>query len=192
MVTGSPYNEGAEWRIRGRFAVLAGLSRSGYRPYDPEHVGYFEMGWPRGETLKSRSVEEASKECSNDTMGEKCLRLSVPFEWFEPNEFETSTSRNRAILLLWIKDDMFEDWPLKRLKLLKHVLTDKIAIEEPKMELKIIGPWSSTTLKAMLTDDTKLDGGEIYSPSATAPDSLLLQEPSQPLCEAEKDPRARV
>ena len=192
MVTGSPYNEGAEWRIRGRFAVLAGLSRSGYRPYDPEHVGYFEMGWPRGETLKSRSVEEASKECSNDIMGEKCLRLSVPFEWFELNEFETSTSRNRAILLLWIKNDMFEDWPLKRLKLLKHVLTDKIAVEQPKMELKIIGPWSSTTLKAMLTDDTKLDGGEIYSPSATAPDSLLLQEPSQPLCEAEEDTRARV
>ena len=226
MVTGSPYAEGAEWRIRGRFAVLAGLSRSGYKPSDPEHVGYFRMGWPRGETLKQHSVEEA-RECLIDDPDENCLGLTVPFEWFQVNDFSVSPSQrsyldlnairkrnpiDRAdeVLLFWIKDDMFEDFPLKRLALFKQTLADNIEIEENRqtdIKFKIIGPWSSTTLQAMLTLDAEssgpskwsdfvnqaLAGVEIYSPSATAVDSLLLDTHPQPTCDdATKDPRSVV
>ena len=37
MVPGGPYAENQEWRLRSRYALMAGLSASGYSPVDPEH-----------------------------------------------------------------------------------------------------------------------------------------------------------
>ena len=40
MVSGGPYAEDREWRIRNRYAVLAGLDKDDYKPVDPEHLNF--------------------------------------------------------------------------------------------------------------------------------------------------------
>lgn len=44
MVPGSAYSEDAEHRRQTRFAVFAGLARSGFIPKDSSHIKYFS--WP--------------------------------------------------------------------------------------------------------------------------------------------------
>jgi len=170
MVFGSRYEEDAELRIRRRYAVLSGLSRVGFVPEDPEHLGFISV---------------SPKNCPYEN--KVCLSNIMPFEWLRsPGKVDDS------ILLLWMNDQVFKDKPLVTL----GRLVDYFDIGEmmgARVVLKIIGPTGSTTLKSMIAEIAEISncqhygaspisnlqrGVEIYSPFATVDESILLQNPS--------------
>ncbi len=60
MVSGGPYGEDVESRIRSRFAVVSALGQSGFAPLDAEHVGTLEIPWPSSRELERwRTSEQA-------------------------------------------------------------------------------------------------------------------------------------
>src|SRR5262249_60348104 len=98
LVPGGRYAEDIEVRLRARYAVLSGLSVADYVPEDEEHLGYFQMPWPRGSAFV-----HAAAPPPNDLSGRK---LIVPFEWFRPNQLRPPQNPNdpspQAVLLLWL------------------------------------------------------------------------------------------
>lgn len=131
-LSGAPYFEDAEFRRRLRYAVLAGLSRRGFVPNDAQHIGYFRP--KRNENLSLPDV--------------------IPFEWFE------SSTDARAILVLWLNEDVLTEHPLQKFSQLVHVLRSQ-GIERIEGDLdnpvagvpiRIIGPQLSSTLRAMVQD----------------------------------------
>ncbi|OAI15387.1 hypothetical protein A1507_14395 [Methylomonas koyamae] len=52
-LSGAPYPEEAEQRMRRRYAVLSGLANQGRAPIDEQHIGYLE---PTHESLQKKST----------------------------------------------------------------------------------------------------------------------------------------
>jgi hypothetical protein len=159
MVSGAPYAEESEWRIRHRYAVLSGLSRLGFIPEDSAHIKYV--------------VNPLADEKTSDTI---CMSNILPYEWLEKN----SEKGKRNILLLWLNDDNFRKKPLSNLADLIHKLP-KSSNNSPVGAVKIIGPAGSETLLDMVKElwdgqKTMPKGIQIYSATATAEDSLLIKQ----------------
>jgi hypothetical protein len=147
MVTGDPYANGVEWRVRSRVALLSALGMAGYVPEDDGHISYVEFSdWP-------------SKTANPDLGGaRKCGNLIVPFESFrfdgqkgkrgavaalasacwnseEPQLMralhisctylarkEPPNSRPKRIVVLWLAENAFENSPWNRIQRLCQVL----------------------------------------------------------------------
>jgi hypothetical protein len=92
IVSGAPYAADIESRRRTRYAVLAGLYRSGYRPVNNEHVGYVRLA----EFYKDDLAR------ANDL---------AAFEWFVSND-AAQGSRPARVLLLWLDQDGFRTNPI--------------------------------------------------------------------------------
>ena len=186
MVTGSQYAEGSEWRVRTRFAVLSGLERAGYVSEDREHIGFFKISWPPGSLLTgSNGLPATLPEC--DTNSD--LNLTVPFEWLVRYDSSKTDSPKDFVLLLWLHEELFEDFPLTRLAMLIQNVRAADNSATNLLPVKIIGPWGSTTLREMFCEETTrnigcfsstnsvsnvLDRVTIYSPSATAADWRIV------------------
>lgn len=165
MVTGSPYSDGGEWRIRSRYAVLAGLSQSRglsgerYVPVDCEHICFARI--PLGKGNPS---------------------LAVPYEWLERSSPDTPDDRE-SVLVLWLRAESFEENPLAKLNGLVDALrsrgdTNGVPYTAVQLPAMIIGPWGSTTLREMLRECTNslavaTTSMTVYSASATAADWRL-------------------
>ncbi|MCD6271313.1 MAG: hypothetical protein J7K30_00360 [Deltaproteobacteria bacterium] len=157
MVFGGPYAENIEWRIRGRYAILFALATLGYVPEDAEHLGYIKN--------------------QNNNKG---ITDIIPYEWLIPCKIKPDLKTKPPILLLWLNDDSFSPKPLKKLGELKNLLEDKA---NPELIFKIVGPAGSTNLMAMVKEIhqqdnhlERLKGIEIFSPSATVDDNLILKQ----------------
>src|SRR5258706_5515019 len=74
MISGGPYPEDAESRLRTRHAVLSALSMAMFRPEDGEHLGYVAVPWPRELT------EGAAPPALNDPLPSE-PPLVIPYEW---------------------------------------------------------------------------------------------------------------
>ncbi len=127
MVFGGPYVENIESRRRTRYAVLSGLAVKNYFPDDAEHIGYFEKTMSRKE--------------------------KVPFEWFN------ASKDGSPVLLLWLDEAAFVSEPLKEAREFVDLLeketknaADHDKTDAPKLNVKFIGPASSTTLQAMVDE----------------------------------------
>ena len=90
MVPGEPYAEDAEDRRRIRYAVVSGLARSGYTPYNGRHIGLATV--------------------SLDKTGIPVV-MHVPFEWFIRKD-ET----DKPLLLLWINEGPLHKRPIHGLQ----------------------------------------------------------------------------
>ena len=62
MVSGGPYAEDKEWRLRSRYAVIAALTELGYTPKDPEHIDFVDF---------DRTCKAALRELHADKLGWK-------------------------------------------------------------------------------------------------------------------------
>ena len=110
MVSGGPYPEDVESRIRSRVAVMAALGTAGYRSENEEQIGYVTSNWPL------QIIRDDSDSLTEDGLS----RLVLPYEWFtrrihHPDSPQSITPRSNHVLVLWLRDDMFADEPLYRL-----------------------------------------------------------------------------
>lgn len=215
FISGGAYAEDVEGRIRCRQALISALGVAGYAPDDESHLGHFKIPW-----LRSREIPQDLKTCLEDDnipligtvppQGAPLI-LDVPFEWHRRREHHQHFDRNgqfKAVLVLWLKEDYFEDDPLFRLaqfiKSLRHGIhelrptsvseawcsTNESAPPSPTNKVAILGPYTSTVLRAMLpwqfSDDAwgnyqdRVQNGlfknvEMYSYSASAMDGLLVK-----------------
>ena len=210
MVTGSPYSEGAEWRIRSRYAVLSGLSQSRgaagerYVTVDREHLRFFRIEIP----------PRSAKGKNSQSPSEAAPHLTVPYEWLERHAPGAHTNKE-SVLVLWLREEHFEAHPLRNLSTLVHMLRDGVreakgaeegaapmtrAYTDASMPTRIIGPWGSTTLRQMLRECEKEGFREsalsaftnvtLFSASATAADwrlSPVLGTTNRPRTGVEKD-----
>ncbi len=157
MVTGSPYVEGAEWRMRSRVALLSGLAAAGFVPADNEHIGYVQVIMPQSnETTNKRFQQGRRKSVSYDNID----KLLMPYEWFRTSEIlPTKASSNVSkssfdrILVLWVAEDLSPISPLNLLARIRSLVAKAANDEGYKdiglPEFRVVGPWSSTTLKTL-------------------------------------------
>jgi hypothetical protein len=80
MLSGGPYAIDVETRLRSRYAILSALGAAGYSPKDAEHLGYFQVNWPKEKDLLNlnRTWRPLTESKSSGP------QLLVPFEWFKP------------------------------------------------------------------------------------------------------------
>ena len=181
MITGSPYAEDSEWRLRSRYAVISALNVCNYVPEDSQHIGFIRVPWPV-------EVSEGSQVTNGPS-------LVVPYEWFTWTDLHSPyppTDRSAAddVLVLWLRDELFSDQPLLRLgglvSLLDPAVTNASGTAQANIAIRIMGPYGSTTLRTMYFDAEQgncsaatsntlsLAGTRIYSASATAADAFVV------------------
>ena len=145
-VSGAPYSEDHEFRRRIRYAIGAGLDREGFVPRDPEHLGFF---WPRAVAEPQTRLPEV-----------------VPFEWFDRKTSradrvdkkdggaERFDFKKSPVLLLWFDESVFSETPSRPLKGYDEFFCRILLPPEARSTFRwakalVLGPESSTTLKAM-------------------------------------------
>src|SRR5438034_2577031 len=153
MVPGGRHGEDVEGRRRTRYAVVAALSKLGFTPVDPEHIGFFWSQPSRAPGLELPKI--------------------VPWERFEKTGHPILKSSATKVLVLWLDASAFGDAPLTKLE---HVLSDLHVCpgqSSVKARVVMIGPASSDDLLVLLNERIQpatgcLRGMAIYSPWATA------------------------
>jgi hypothetical protein len=198
MVSGGPYPEDVESRIRSRVALMAALGTAGYRSEDEEQIGYVTSDWPL------QIIRDGSGWLTKDGSS----RLVLPYEWFirrihHPDSPQSITPRSNHVLVLWLRDDMFADEPLYRLNELIGCVRQNV--RDDRLKISILGPHTSTTLRAFFspdewdhppaTDDATLarimrrqlgcsndwlTNTKIFSPAATTMEGLLVPSGEKP------------
>ena len=177
--SGSPYSEDQEARRRRRYAVLAGLNAEGFVPDDPQHIGFFwpdaAVPMPVSPTIDLTASPPSVLPVHLSAAAPPTVTLpkTVPYEWFRPKPERAEKpapeqvkgsipeadkpKKGYRILLLWFDEDALaanapgtrHPAPLQQFaKLLCPYLPAK---ESPpdKVNVKILGPQLSTTLKAV-------------------------------------------
>ena len=168
MLDAGPYSEQGESRLRARQAVLEGLSESGFVPVDGEHIGFVTRDWPPDSPYASEGA------------------LLLPWEQSEAagDPSRVSPPGTRRVLVLWLPSVSFSPYPLRYFASVINQLASDI---RDKIEVKLIGPATSTGLQNMVREvrwyrlgpatQEALRGVDIVSPRATNSDVLLLSSP---------------
>ncbi len=169
MVPAGPYAKPAETRKRMRYAVLSGLGTAQYYPKDAEHIGYVD-DLNTSEEIKNI---KNGKQRLNLVGGGEQLPHVMPYEWYE----KSSKTGEKHVLLLWLDEDAFGKKPLTKLDVLFASLGKHIS------SIKMIGPYSSTLLKAMVKEaQNKPQFGilkgkvDVYSATATIVNGELVKK----------------
>ncbi len=176
MVSGGPYAEDREWRLRNRYALISGLIDTGYQPEDPEHIGFVDFSLA---CKKAFSENGDAKFCDWPAhMPYEWFHLSMPYE-SDINGKETPDRPNR-ILVLWLDNDAFarSTYPLQMLGRLKDGITPgdgSKRFKKPKLikpSFNVIGPYNSDTLLKIYTELTENDAAR-FSYDSLLSDSLI-------------------
>ncbi|GKS59670.1 hypothetical protein YTPLAS18_31970 [Nitrospira sp.] len=194
LTDGSPYADGAESRLRQRYALLAGLDRAGYVPTDGEHIRFFRWLSPTAE-LQPRSVlleickpetkitdESQAQPSANEPSTRRMeaapdwCRADVPVERYEFNKDGSSQA-----LVFWLKDQDVGDQPLRSLRVMQQELKSEINGRVGALEFRVIGPRTSGSLAKMVREasllfDTPTQHLDLYSPWSTAPEAHVLEK----------------
>lgn len=155
IVSGAPYAADIETRRRTRYAVLAGLYRSGYMPVNNQHVGYVHL---------AEFYKDPTR--ANDL---------AAFEWFM-SDVHREPSRPAYVLVLWLDQDGFRVAPVRQFSTIADGLLPS------GVQSLILGPADSDGLRAIVEeykDHAAPAIGtprqiNIYSPSATAADDAIV------------------
>ena len=166
---------------------MEGLSESGFIPVDGEHIGFvIKRPWspairiPPNESAASGDLLFAWEEC-RDAHDVELQRVVAITEARDPAPYPSPANFHR-VFVLWLPGASFNPLPLGNLA---TVITDIVGESHPQIEVKVIGPATSTGLQYMLVEavewarsgekkfDRALDGVQIYSARATASDEAL-------------------
>src|SRR4029453_1993486 len=140
MVSGGPYAEDVESRIRSRVALMAALGTAGYRSEDEDQIGYVTASWPL----------QLFRDQSGSLTPEGWSKLIMPYEWFRRRIHHTDSAKSVSpksnyVLVIWLRDDLFSDEPLYRLnELIGYFCGNDL---QGKLQVSILGPRTSTTLR---------------------------------------------
>jgi hypothetical protein len=176
LTDGAPYADPAESRLRQRYAVLAGLERSGFKPVDGEHIRFFV--WPKEEV--PAHVCQDMKWTFLDWRDAR-----VPVEWYESSAVAPSQA-----LVLWIKDQDLGRCPVASLETMRRIVSKEFEAQGKTITFKVVGPRFSGTLASMVNEaiHSKPTGVsvartpgirgkplelEVYSPWSTAPEAWI-------------------
>lgn len=197
FVEGTPYAEDKEVRLRLRYAVQMALAEEGYVPADRSNLGAAQVAWPAGRDLEKRreAFPPLVDAPTNGSWQFPKAELVLPYEWFQGRAETEGEARRENVLLLWLPEESFADYPMRRLLLLAEALSSTNADVAP-VAFRLVGPRSSNTLLSMVEDTAGLWPGttsrqgtltigrrkaadltarfRIASPQATAPDELLF------------------
>jgi hypothetical protein len=153
MNPGGPAGDDRENRIRSRFAVVSALAESGYAPENPMHIGLATMEWP---TTRQLTEYETRWQTNLETALHYGNKLFYAFEFYRREVFvsHSSTTNSQPVLVLWLDEDAFDDYPRTRLGL----FLDKLGIEtnwfkNSGKRMSLIGPRSSSTLQAIFPNE---------------------------------------
>lgn len=172
LIDRSPYAENQEWRLRSRYAVLTSMSTAGYIPDDDRHIGLCQIDWHTDDELRALIEPQRFDVPSDDGkggLGQGSSSTTIAFEWFRRNETFHGDGGNRpsAVLVLWMDDGMLAYAPATRmarfLETLDTAVLSAYKAELPKSakgsandpypyRVAVLGPDSSTTLRALLSD----------------------------------------
>lgn len=164
MFDAGPYTEQAESRLRSREAVLEGLSESGFVPVDGEHIGFVNIPWPP--TAQGWPLNDPDDGA-----------LLIPWEECEA---ATPSKNTTHAIVLWLPAANFSSTPLQ------FLAAFLAQFPREKVDIKVIGPATSSGLQEMLREATwppgpagfarfdALDGVSILSARATASANELL------------------
>jgi len=172
MVSGAPYVEDIETRRRERYAVLAGLYRSGLIPSNADHIGYIVTRAEPSKADASVPAQPATpaaaatppcrKPPSNVTQSLGAHNIAA-FEWLRPDA--TGAQRAAAslpvgnpaalkqggrVLLLWVDQDGLRPDPIADLS----SLLDQF-VKDPHVPVSVLGPADSDGLRAMYDEATR-------------------------------------
>ncbi len=162
MVPGNTYSEGVELRLRARYAVLAGLIECGTFPQQSEFIGQVQVPWARSGALHPETGGDRAP-LLGDKLDGRAEWLNIPYEWLTgrvPVQGQgTNQLASQAVLVLWLREESFADYPKLRLaQLLGRLREDFYKTKykypiDPKtdtLRLRILGPSQSSTLIRML------------------------------------------
>jgi hypothetical protein len=198
VVTGSPYQEGKEWRITARYAVISALGSCGYLPEDREHVGFFSIPWHTKAGIQGELKQSSGNQKEVKVEGEG--RIDIPYELFtlgDPAGGNDGPDGKKCVLVLWLMEEPFSDYPLYRLN---YLFKDLRQGWKGGLSFDLIGPLSSDTLMAMVNElsngkkSLDLNDLTIFSPYATAADFLIDDKDNRgpAICSACINPRASI
>ncbi|WPO98422.1 hypothetical protein SFA35_17480 [Pseudomonas sp. HR96] len=163
MVEGGPHAETVEMRRRMRYALLAGFKNARWVPEDEQHL----------RCLRVSGLASAQP------------NLDLPYESFAANPFDPPADINEQsrpgarTLLFWVRQEDLGAQPLLALDALRRQLAQQTGRpDDSALILKVIGPATSSVLRAMYRDEAAGKASEhveIYSPLATADYRLLTR-----------------
>ena len=186
MLSGGPYSEDSESRLRTRRALVAALGRRHWVPSDSTHLGLFDLALPLQAPygtnqearldlhLASSPGSEAKASGEAGAPGESPV-MTVPYEWFERTGETRDDFENTEILVWWLTDRALSRHPLLKLAWLEESLRQSVLkvahVETNALRLthQHFGPRSSDSLKSMLDElhDMNLKGRRaIFRPGA--------------------------
>jgi hypothetical protein len=185
MVSGQPYAEDKESRIRARYAVGAALGANGFKPATADHIGLAACPWPGSVEFQTNAGYLLAGNLATWLPDETNLVLRVPFEQYEKRQFfaqgEYATNsfipnRYERVLLLWLDEEYFDDDPASRLALLFSQFGD--CLTNRTLDQALIGPHASDTLRSLLASQAS-GGGSWYQVTQTLSSvRLILATPS--------------
>ena len=159
IVSGAPYAADIENRRRMRYAVLAGLYRSGYMPFNNQHVGYVRL---------AEFYDDPSR--ANDL---------AAFEWFDSSVRPDVAVplRPSRVLLLWLDQDGFRKKPIHQFSKIADGLLPT------GVRSVILGPANSEGLRAIIEEAAHNTAAptsgsrsiSVYSPRASAGASAIVR-----------------
>ena len=170
FLPGSQYPEDVENRLRSRYAVVSALAVSGYVPEDGGDIRCFSIPWPISE---HNSLLHAFGGLSGLGRGapNPPNPAIFPYEWFQnvppvrdPGSYQESLTELTHIILdpeakppkriavIWVDELLFDEARVGRgpATLLKEWAQQLMKL--PDVDLAILGPQSSTTLRALLSE----------------------------------------
>jgi hypothetical protein len=224
--SGASYSEDQEARRRRRYAVLAGLNAEGFVPEDPQHIGFFwpdaAGSRPASQTIELTASAPGllSVHLSGTPLPSATLPKTVPYEWFkprpervgeprsarvkEPTPERVKTKKGYRILLLWFDEDTLAanapgtsgPAPLRQFARLLCPYLPAEGTPPDKVNVKILGPQLSTTLRAVVDEVNSDDWPKgkdwssgscrgsapphFYVSDATVSDATLIPEDPRP------------
>ena len=155
MLESGPYLEQAESRLRGRQAVLEGLSESGFIPIDGEHIGFVVESWPPSEekptdepaNIEKKPTDKPADDRSLLFAWERCIRR-------DDTDVEGAKGRKgtkndfQQVFVLWLPAASFNPSPLGKFCDADYGTRST----SPQLEVRMIGPANSTGLQAMIRE----------------------------------------
>lgn len=174
MIPGGSYAEYTEIRLRMRQAVLEGIAEAKGVPVDGEHIGYVKINRPDKPSWGWHDMIVPFEAC----------RFAFDYDRVIDHPID-------RIWVIWLRDEEFQTEPLSQLDSLLRELTQALELEPKTIKTSIVGPRSSTTLRAMVAEAARfgnespklLENVDMWNATATASDELLLHGVMSPEAE---------